>query len=395
MVFDAIAAYAAARRLPNSRAELEKRQASRLTQLRQSFALSPALAPYADAELSQIPVIDTATFRAHFAAYSTVGLSHTDLFAAAEAAEHGHTARLPNGLSAGFSTGTGGGTRGLFVTSPQERSVYAGLLAGKLFSPTDLLRVKRIAVCLRAGNPLYDRGRVRFFPLDLSGRDEAMERYDPQVLIAPPQVLIALATRGRVWPDLRRLFYGAETLNESERVFITARLGVRPDPIYQATEGFLGAPCRLGTLHLNEDSLVFEREEIGGGRFRPVVTDLLRRSQLIVRLRLDDCLRPVTCACGSPLSAVAPVEGRMQDVWRWGDRVVWPAEVETTVTARTAPQHRWVATGHPEGIDYACEEDADAPALHAALTAFGQPLRRVSYDPREDMPKRRHVRWRA
>ncbi|MEI9905482.1 MAG: hypothetical protein WDN06_17215 [Asticcacaulis sp.] len=147
----------------------------------------------------------------------------------------------------------------------------------------DLPGLRRIALCLRAPGKLYEGGHVRFFPLAGEGRDDAIAACDPQVLVAPPQVLLDLAASGRAMPALRRLYYGAEPLNAVERAFITARLGRRPDPIYQATEGFLGAPCRLGTLHLNEDAMIVEREPLGGDRFRPVVTDLLRRTQLVVR----------------------------------------------------------------------------------------------------------------
>jgi hypothetical protein len=86
----------------------------------------------------------------------------------------------------------------------------------------------------------------------------------PLVRIDPQGVLLDLAVANRPLPALRRLFYGAETLNATERAFVTKRLGRRPDPIYQATEGFLGAPCRLGTLHLNEDAMIIERAPLGG-----------------------------------------------------------------------------------------------------------------------------------
>lgn len=395
MVFETLGTYLSARHPPKTREAIVRHQADGLKRLRRTFARSRALAPFAATPLSEIPVIDTSTFRARFEDYGTTGLSHADALRAAEAAERGQTVALPHGLSAGFSTGTGGAERGLFVTSASERAIYAGLLMGRLFSPRDLIALKRVAVCLRAGNALYDRPRVRFFGLGDSHRDDAIAAYRPQALIAPAHVLLDLAERGPLWPGLRHLFYGAETLNAAERAYVQDRLKVRPDPIYQATEGFLGAPCRLGTLHLNEDSLIIEREALGGDRFRPVITDLRRTSQLVVRLRLEDILRPVTCACGSALSAVAPVEGRIQDVWCFGGRTFWPAEIEALVTARLAPQRRWIATAAPDAIRYGGETDDDADAIFAALAPLNLPLIRVPYDRAQDIPKRRHVRWQA
>lgn len=394
MAFDGLFAYLDARRSWPAEG-LKRRQARLWRELGSHFHLSSALKPYIGADLKDVPVIGTDQLRMSFGDYTTVGLDVDDARHAAQCAETGDAGDLPGELNAGFSTGTGGGERGLFITSPAERALYSGRLAGKLLGPLELAGVRRIAVCLRAASRLYDRKGVRFFALASPERDTEIARFDPHILIAPSQVLLDMAAAGQVLPSLRRLYYGAETLNPAERAFVAECLGQRPDPIYQATEGFLGAPCKLGTLHLNEDALIIEREDIGGGRFRPIVTDLLRRTQLIVRLRLDDILRPCTCACGSALSAVMPVEGRVQDIWRWPDRTIYPADVEDAVTRCVSGHHRWLVIGSPSGITYACEHDADAVPMAQALAQFGQPLTRMDYTGALDFPKRRHVRWQA
>ncbi len=380
-----LAAYADVLFGPRTRLDIERRQGRLWRGLRRQFNHCPALKPYASADLADIPVTDIADFRRRFDDFSTRGLTLAD-------AEGG---RLPPGLEAGFSTGTSGGRPGLFVTSPRERAVYTGRILARLLKPWQLIGLTRIAVCLRASSRLYESQGVRFFGLADPGRDAAIAAFDPQALIAPPQVLLALASAQHRFKSLRHLYYGAETLNDAERAFVTERLGRRPDPIYQATEGFLGAPCHLGTLHLNEDGLIFGREDLGGGRFRPIVTDLLRRTQLVVRLRLDDILLPTICLCGSPLQAIHPVEGRASDVWRWTDRSVFPGDVEKIVTSQELAGHSWFATGHPGGIRFACASDTDAPAIAQALSTFGRPVTRQPYDPALDFPKRRHVRWGA
>ena len=386
-------AYIKARLGPRNRSQVLAGQDVLLRRLRRSFRLSPALAAYADTPFADLPIIDTARFRADFEGFNTVRLAYPQAFDAAGKTEDGHDGDLPHGLTAGFSTGTGGQARGLFITSPDERAVYAGYLAGKLLSPFELATVTRIGVCLRAPSRLYERRGMRFFGLQDAGRDAAIAAFDPQVLVAPSQVLLDLAGNAQRLASLRHLYYGAETLNAAERDFITRRLGCRPDPVYQATEGFIGAPCRHGTLHLNEDSFIVEPEDLGQGRFRPVITDLQRRSQLVVRLRLDDVLQATTCACGSPLMAVRPIEGRVSDVWRWDGQTVFPGDVEAIVQNHVPGHSRWIATGHTGGISYACENDADANGLETALRGFGRPLARTAYHRDMDMPKRRHVRW--
>lgn len=360
--------------------------------LRGEFAQYEALKDFQQTAYEDVPIIDVTTFRARFQAYNRYGLTPQTAADAAQASEDGGTHPLPHDLRAGFSTGTSGQQRGLFITSARERAAYTGQIMAKLLSPKQLLSVRRVAVCLRAPNELYRAGRLdlRFFPL---GRDSAksISAFAPDLVIAPSQVLLALAKAGHQ-PSLKHVFYGAETLNEIERAFITQRLGIRPDPIYQATEGFLGAPCQLGTLHLNEDSLRVEADWLDETRFRPIVTDLLRRTQAVVRLRLDDILQKTECACGSPLTAVMPVEGRIQDIWRW-ERPVYPREVEDLLAPLIPADHPWIAEASQTDIHLACL-DEDAPALCNALKVFGKPIRQQPYRAERDYPKRRHVRWK-
>ncbi len=354
------------------------------------------------AALTELPVIDIATFRARFADYNRLGLSLQTAQAAAAAGESGQDYDLPQGVKAGFSTGTSGATRGVFLTDADERAAYIGQLLAKLLSPAELMRTNRIALSLRAGNDLYRPVhapclRARFFPLtpDLQDLINFLQAFRPDVLIAPPQLLLALAASGKATP-YRKVFYGAETLNAVERAFITDRLGVRPDPVYQATEGFLGAPCAHGTLHLNEDSLIIEREALDDqGRFRPIVTDLRRRTQAVVRLRLDDILQATTCTCGSPLAAVRPVSGRLGDTWHITGRILFPDEIEARVSPHIAPDRRWIATASPDRITVACPDTGDSIAIARQLAGFGLPVIAVPYDPAADFPKRRHVRWQA
>lgn len=395
MVAEGIKAYIEGRFGPRTRPQLLARQAALWRRLHPHLGRAPALAAYTASPFEALPVVDIAQFRADFDGFNTVNLTYAEAVTAAQATESGQAGDLPGGLNAGFSTGTGGGARGLFVTSAAERAVYGGYLAGKLMTPFELAGVKRIAVCLRAPSRLYERRGMRFFGLQNEGRDAAIRAFDPDVLIAPSQVLLELAAHPQGLRSLRHLYYGAETLNAAERDFVEQKLGHRPDPIYQATEGFLGAPCRLGTLHLNEDSFIIETEALGQGRFRPIITDLLRRTQLVVRLRLDDVLRATTCPCGSPLMAVEPVEGRTSDIWRWKDQTVVPGDVEAAVQSHVRADRHWVATGHAGGIDFACEDEADATGVEAALRGFGQSLSRQVYDRASDVPKRRHVRWRS
>jgi hypothetical protein len=216
--------------------------------------------------------------------------------AGAEAAEHGDAGAVRPGVHAGFSTGTSG-ARGTFLSSKPERARYLGQCLAKLL-PGSPLRRRRIGLCLRANNALYrdvaNAGpfEFRFFSLDAPAQSRAseIEGFAPDIFVAPSHVLAELAllaTEGKFRaPPFERLLYGAEPMGAWERVWITEALGARPDPIYQATEGFLGSACSRGVLHLNEDSIAFEFDPIAG------VIDFVR-SSLICVARANRL-----CACG-------------------------------------------------------------------------------------------------
>lgn len=373
-------------------------------------AATPALSHLAGRPLHAFPVTPAEQVREAFARWNTRGLSAPAAEAAADAAEHGARGELHSGLVAGWSTGSSG-LRGLFVTSPEERARYLGQALARLLPGHALLRPWRIALCLRADNALYRdvsaAGRItfRFIPLHLPTPEKAatLEAFAPDVLIAPSHVLAELARAAEAGgfgvPGLGALFYGAEPMGAAERAWIAGVFGLRPDPIYQATEGFLGVPCREGVLHLNEDSLVFELEAVpGSSRFRPVVTDLRRTTQPVIRLRLDDLVQPIgcDCRCGSPLLAIEPVEGRVGDLWRWDGVVIHPREVERVIESALGPRAWWCAEAS-EGevrLHAACEEDREAgtPALRRLLAERGLDLPVVGAAlPVPTGPKRRRV----
>lgn len=388
-------------------AEVARRQARLWRAMAPVVARTPAVSALAGRPLADFPILSPDVLRERFDAWNTLGLTRAETEAAALAAETGGSGEVRPGIVAGFSTGSSG-RRGLFVTSAAERAGWVGHILARLLPVDALLRPTRIALCLRADNRLYGdveaAGPFRFLfvGLDIAApeRFERLRSFAPDVLIAPPQVLADLARRtDRPWP-LRRLFYGAEPMGEAERGWIGEALGVRPDPIYQATEGFLGAACRFGTLHLNEDILIVEREPVPGtNRFLPIVTDLRRTTQPMIRVRLPDLLEPLAapCPCGSPLTAVHPVEGRLEDLWRWPGAVICPREVETAVSGALGPEQDWRAVASPGGVTVEAEPDrveaaraavATLLAAHGveiALTAGGRPV--------QDGVKRRRVRW--
>jgi len=393
-----------------TREDIERHQTKLWRRLAPTLARTPALAAHAGAPFTDLPVVEPSVMRAGLGDWNSLGLSASEIMAGAEAAESGGAGELRPGVFAGYSTGSSG-VRGAFLSSAEERARYLGQSLAKLLPPP-LLRRRRIGLCLRADNALYrdvaNAGpfQFRFWSVGTPSAERAkqIEAHAPDILIAPSHVLAELARFAEAGtfkpPMFERLYYGAEPMGDAERAWIAAALGARPDPIYQATEGFLGAACQHGTLHLNEDSIAFELEPIAASdRYRLIVTDLRRTSQPMVRVRLDDLVQALDepCRCGSALRAVAPIEGRISDIWLWQDAFVFPKQVEDELGKAVPPSADWRAVASAESVSLACEpEHADRAksALTALLADAGvaRPVTATALTP-QTSPKRRRVQW--
>lgn len=321
------AALATRSRRFGTRAQLERHQQRRLQRvLNRARRVYPFYAA-ARTSLADFPVLDKATWLRHFDGLNDRGLDLAQCLAAARAAEADRSFEATlKGVSIGLSSGTSG-QQGVFLTTPAEQARWAGVMLAKALP--SLREPARVALVLRSGGPLYQAvhgGRITFCYVDLALPPDAiaerLQAFAPTVLAAPPQVLDDLAARrSRVSrPDLapHTIYSIADVLDDDVAARVASGFGCPARQIYQATEGFLGISCEHGTLHLNEDMVHVEREVIdqSSGRFTPVITDLYRTTQAIIRYRLNDVLLPGVpeCPCGSAFATVARVEGRADDV---------------------------------------------------------------------------------
>lgn len=390
-------------------AAVAARQARLWRQMTPVIARTPAVAHLAGQPLEAFPILSPQAVRDDFDRWNTLGLTRAAAEAAARGAETGGSGEVAPGVVAGFSSGSSGAP-GLFISSKAERAAYLGHMIARLMPKSALFRKKRIGLSLRASSKLYSdvsgAGPFRFLFLGLEVPGEVklerLEAFAPHILIAPAHVLADLTRRvedGAPWRPAR-LFWGAEPMGEIERDWIEATLESRPAPIYQATEGFLGAPCVHGTLHLNEDVLIVEREPVPGtNRFLPIITDLRRTTQPMIRLRLPDLLEPLAapCPCGSARTAIRPVEGRLEDLWRWGGIAVPPRAVEETVSAALGPAEDWRAVAGPSRVVVEAAPDrvsGAVEALRALLAERGVVVPVEAGGPPPPVAvKRRRVRW--
>lgn len=336
---------------------------------------SPYYRVVAAYSLTQFPVIDKAQMLASFDQINTVGLSLAACERQAQAAESSGVVPplgAQGDVAAGFSSGTSG-RRGIFITRPQERAEWAGYIIAKNLPWR--WRPQKVALVLRANNALYQSSqgyfiRFRFFDLrqPLTALAAALVDFLPDVLIAPAQVLGALADTGiAIAPH--KIISVAEVLEPDVKARVTQHFNVPVSEIYQCTEGYLASTCALGRLHLNEDIAIIERQWLDedSGRFVPIITDLRRRSQPMVRFRLDDILVASTqpCECGSAMAVIEKIEGRCDDSLWLPDRAglwrpVFPDVVRRAMWSCGLSQYRIEQRGAVWQVCYSSNQPTQA-----------------------------------
>jgi putative adenylate-forming enzyme len=216
---------ARARRL-RTRAALLDWQSGRLNHfLTRQAPKAAAFADLAGHPLTDFPVMRKAALMDRFEAYNIAGIAADRAWQALET-----TGRIGR-YSVGASTGTSG-NRGLYLVSDQERYLWLGTLLAKAL-PDVLSARYRVAVMLPRSSRLYDaanesrRLALKFFDLSngLENQFMALAAFRPNVIVAPPHALVALAQTGLPL-DLRHVFSGAEVLDPADRSEIESRFGL-------------------------------------------------------------------------------------------------------------------------------------------------------------------------
>lgn len=279
-------------------------------------------ANYVGKDISDFPIINKKIHMENFDRMNTEGLSRDEALKIAIDSEKSRDFDPEyNGFSVGLSSGTSG-SRGLFVLSSKERSLWAGYIIGKTLPFS--FKKHKVAFFLRANNNLYETSNglmltFQFYDF-INGIENnilSLNDFSPNILIAPASVLRRLAESDvQIYPE--RIISVAEVLDIADKEIIEKRFLVKVEQIYQCTEGFLAVSCEKGGIHLNEDAYVIEKKWIdeSTGRFSPIVTDLNRTVQPVIRYLLDDVLilSNEACICGSSMTKIETIEGRCDDV---------------------------------------------------------------------------------
>jgi len=287
---------------------------------------SPFYASYSSkTSLQDFPIMDKSSFMSNFDQINTCGIALKEALHVAEQAENNRDfSPTIKGITVGLSSGTSG-NKGVFLASESERAQWVALVLDRVIGFS--LRKRKVAFFLRANSNLYESVNSRslsfhFFDLlkPLSEQVDKLDALKPNVLVGQPSLLIELGNavlEGKLHLSLDKIISVAEVLTPEDKDRLEKVFGQRVHQVYQCTEGFLAATCKEGRLHFNEDFLVIEKKYLDQEktRFYPIITDLLRRSQPIIRYELNDIITEYkNCPCGNKMTAIDMIEGRADDM---------------------------------------------------------------------------------
>lgn len=182
---------------------------------------------------------------------------------------------------------------------------------------------------------------------DLAGAMEQLCGLDPVYLYTFPSYLEILLNRlaetGRRLPSLRRIFTGAEVLEDSLRQRTKEALGVDIAENYGSTEAFLAWECPAGNHHINAEHVIMEIVDEHGHAVAPgqvgrvLVTTLENRLAPLVRYEIGDYAVAAAgkCDCGRTLPLIGKIVGRGMNLFRLRDgRLISPWHLATAVRQR-------------------------------------------------------------
>ena len=275
--------------------------------------------------LKDYPLMNKTLFISNFNLINTEGINYKEAnkIAIRAESERDFSSKV-NNITVGLSSGTSG-NRGIFLASDKERAQWVAAILDRVINFS--FKKRTVAFFLRANSNLYESVKSRLIEfkyfdllLPLDEHVQGLKKYQPDILVAQPSLLLQLAKHkeaGDLNIEPKKIISVAEVLYEEDANYLRSVFGKIIHQVYQCTEGFLASSCSYGTLHFNEDFLIIEKKYIDNEkkRFHPIVTDLKRTSQPVIRYELDDIIHEKTnCPCGGKSIAIEMIEGRSDDV---------------------------------------------------------------------------------
>lgn len=364
----------------------------------------------------ELPIIDQKMMMENFNEFNTRGINKDEVLACTIGPNKNQSFNLKQkNIVVTPSSGTSG-FQSLFLLNSFEESRWVGTFLAKAI-PFSSRHNQKVALFMRVNPSLYEalqskKIHFKYFDMIKSVHDQIieLEKYRPTLLVAPPSVLRIMAylkreMRLRLRP--LKIFSIAEVLEPIDQEYIESIFDQEIHQIYQAAEGFLGITCSQNVMHLNEDLMVFQEEDLGQRRFTPIVTDLFREVQPLIRYRLNDVLvrGENNCSCGSYYRTIEKVECRKDDVFVFYDELknnrilLYPDYIRELIAAFSEQVEEYRVSqdfANHLKLQLRVSEDTDIPFLEMRMQkSFNELFKRfyiapvqieISYGLKKDLP---------
>ena len=305
-----------------------------------TLARSPKYAPQASGSIDDFPVQGKFEFMRDFDAINTRGIKLNEAMSEAVEAERSRNfTPTISGITVGLSSGTSG-NRGVFLVSEKERAYWVAMVLQRILGFS--WRRRKVAFFLRANSKLYTSVQSRFIQFSFFDLLNPMRLHiaklnilQPDIVVGQPSLLMTLVeaqSNNQLKIHPTQVISVAEVLSAEDKIAIEICFSVNVHQVYQCNEGLFGQTCEHGNIHLNEDGLLIEKDWLDAKRFVPIITDMRRRIQPVVRYKMNDILHITECTCGSNMIAISQIEGRTDDVLKFAnDRILFPDFIRRAV----------------------------------------------------------------
>ena len=307
---------------------IKKIQKIRWNLLLKKISDSPFYKSYTTSPFENFPVLEKKDFLKNFDLINTKSIKYVNAVKVALKAENTRNFKPSiNDITVGLSTGTSG-NKSVFLASENERAYWTAAVIDRVIGWS--FKKRKIAFFLRANSNLYESVNSKwinfnFFDLLISNEKnlERLQSLDPTILVAQTSMLLVIAdavqNKGlKINPD--KIISVAEVLSNEDKGYLEKIFCKKIHQVYQCNEGFLAHTCEKGNLHFNEDFLIIEKEYLDTEkkRFYPIITDLERITQPVIRYKLDDIIHEkFDCDCSLNSTAIEMIEGRKDDALKF------------------------------------------------------------------------------
>jgi phenylacetate-coenzyme A ligase PaaK-like adenylate-forming protein len=263
--------------------------------------------------------------------------------------------------------------RALAATDPKDERVLATVTTGI---------AHHVSTSIMNTFPIAAKHHRIPLSLPLEEVVRKLNEVQPTDLNSYPSMIPLLAAEARAGHlQLRRLTAiqtVGERLTDAVQTMCKTSWGVEPTESWGCSEGVYASSCgEPGSMHLPDDLAIVEPVDEHNQPIPPgvraakiLITSLFNTTLPLIRYEITDqmLILPAPCPCGSAYSRIAPVAGRLEDIFEYGDvRVNTFALLGALEREGNVIEYRVTQTPSGAHIDIHCCGPVDIPRLQDAV----------------------------